>query len=117
MSLQTMGVFSVVAIQQARAAAFVCLTQQAAVQFAVIEDNDVKTRQRTLLRQCLHWSKFVRFNKDCPLFRRHMRMTHESFMLLLNKIKPHISSPDEKMGALRGGVILPELALVGCCRP
>ena len=51
MFLQTMGVFSVVAIQQARAAAFVCLTQQAAIHFAIIEDDDVKTRQRTLLLQ------------------------------------------------------------------
>ena len=80
---------AVAAIQQARAAAFFSLTQQAAVQFAIIED-DVKTRQKTLLQQRLHWSKFVRLNKDRPLFRRHMRMTHESFVLLLDKIKPHI---------------------------
>ena len=104
-----MVVFSVVAIQQARAAAFVCLTQQAAVHFAIIEDDDVKTRQRILLQQHLHWSKFVCLNKDHPLFRRHMRMSHESFVSLLNRIKPQIGFPDEKMGALRGGVILPEL--------
>ena len=101
---------AVAAVQQARAAAFFSLTQQAAVQFAIIED-DVTTRQRTLLQQRLHWSKFVRLHKDRPLFRRHMRMTHESFVLLLNKIKPHIASPDLTMGALRCGVILPELRL------
>jgi hypothetical protein len=31
-----MGLFSIVAIQQARAAAFVSLTQQAAIQLAII---------------------------------------------------------------------------------
>jgi hypothetical protein len=36
---------AVAAIQQSRAAAFFSLTQQAAVQFAIIED-DVKTRQK-----------------------------------------------------------------------
>ena len=43
-------------------------------------------------------------------------MTHESFVLLLNKIKPHIASPDQTMGALRGGVILPELRLYATIR-
>ena len=43
---------AVAAFQQARAAAFFSLTQQAAVQFAIIE-ADVKTRQKTLLEQHL----------------------------------------------------------------
>jgi DDE superfamily endonuclease len=107
-----------VAIQLARAAAFVSLSQQAAAQFMIIEDDeeDVVSRSRSVLHQRLHWAKFVRLNKDRPMFRRHMRMSHESFVKLLSMIKPHISNPDVRMGALRGGVILPELRLYATLR-
>ena len=50
------------------------------------------------------------------MFRRHLRMTHESFVILLDKIRPHLPVPDEQMGALRGGIILPELRLYATIR-
>jgi hypothetical protein len=45
------------------------------------------------------------------MFRRHLRMTHDSYMRLLDKIRPHLPNMNEKKGDSRGGFIIPELRL------
>jgi hypothetical protein len=101
------------ALQQARAASFQNLSIQAVSQFAtvvdVVDNDDWKKRGKSMLHLRLHWAQFVLKNKCKPLFCCHLRMTHKSFVILLDKIRPHLPVPDEQMGALRGGIVIPEL--------
>jgi len=121
-----------VAAQQARVGAFVSILLQVSAQLAVLMDDEEEEEERRLtamrnnkrkkargkshLQQRCCWTRFVLMNQDRPLFRRHMRMSYNSFVSLLDKIRPHLHVPDEKMGALRGGVIIPELQLYATIR-
>ena len=86
--------------------------------FLLLEEDEFKQKRarRTTLQQRCRWDRFVFFNHDRPMFRRHLRMTYNSFLVLLDKIRPHLPVIDEKMAALRGGVIIPELRLYATIR-
>jgi hypothetical protein len=71
---------------------------------------------KSVLQQRCRWNRFVMMNQDLPLFRRHLRMTYDSFLILLEKIRTHLPAPDQKMADLRGGVIIPELRLYATLR-
>ena len=115
----TMDSLTTIAVQHARVAAITLHTLQAISQFVVLldeDDDDKQKRKKSHLQQRCRWYRFVLINKDRPLFRRHLRMTYDSFLILLDKIRPHLPVPDEQMGALRGGVIIPELQLYATLR-
>ena len=80
------------------------------------EEEKKKKRARATLQQRCRWDRFVLLNHDRPMFRRHLRMTYGSFLVLLDKIRPNLPVIDEKMGDLRGGVIIPELRLYSTIR-
>ena len=107
-----------VAVQQLRVAAITTHTLQAISQFIALVDDDCDKRKRTKspLQQRCGWLQFVLANKNTPLFCRHLRMTYDSFMALLDKIWPHLPQIDEEMAALRGGIIIPELRLYATIR-
>ena len=108
-----------VALQQSRVAAFMCLQHKAVAHLiATDEEEDVvkKKRLRSMLQQRIHWNSWVSLHKNRPIFRRHMRMTHESFCRLLDMVRPHFPILDEKMGNMRGGFIIPELRLYAVIR-
>jgi len=85
--------------------------------FLLLEEEELKQkRARATLQQRCRWDRFVLLNHDRPMFRRHLRMTYTSFLVLLDKIRPHLPVMDEKMGALRGGIIIPELRLYATIR-
>jgi hypothetical protein len=90
----------------------------AACHLLLLEEDDEfnQKRGRAILQQRCRWDRFVLVNHDQPMFRRHLRMTHDSFLVLLEKIRPHLPVIDEKMGSLRGGVIIPELRLYATIR-
>ena len=76
-----------------------------------------KKRLRSMLQQRIHWNSWVSLHKNRPIFRRHMRMTHESFCRLMDMVRrQHLPVLDEKMGNLRGGLIIPELRLYALIR-
>lgn len=102
-------------IQAARVAAFLTYQQHAVAHFALI-DSDGEKRTSSAFQQRLNWDEFVQKHKDRPLFRRHLRMTYDSFLRLLEMIKPHLVMRDERMASLRGGQILPELHLYATIR-
>jgi hypothetical protein len=99
--------------EQARLAAIVAQTLHAVAYLALLDDVD--TRFKSPFQQCVTWDNFVRDNKDRPLFRRHLRMSYESFIVLLERIREHINV-DNKMGLLRGGKIIPEVHLYATLR-
>jgi hypothetical protein len=108
-----------VALQQSRVAAFMCLQHKAVSHLITTdEEEDVakKRRLRSMLQQRIHWNSWVSLHKNRPMFRRHMRMTHESFCRLLDMVRPHFPILDEKMGNMRGGFIIPELRLYAVIR-
>ena len=61
------------------------------------------------MQQRLHWNSWVQVHKNQPMFRRHLRMTHDSFVCLLDKIRPQLPNMNETKGESRGGFIIPEL--------
>jgi hypothetical protein len=81
-----------------------------------IDDLPRKRRNKSTFEQRRAWDEYVATNKHRPVFRRHLRMSYESFCILIEKIRPHLIIPDEKMGALRGGIIIPELKLYATIR-
>lgn len=110
-----------VSLQQARALSFLSQSLQVFSQFAVLlvdddDDDRQKRKKKAFLQQRCRWDRFVFSNQDQPLFRRHLRMTYGSFVGLLDKIQTYLPVVDEKMGALRGGVIVPELQLYATLR-
>ena len=81
------------------------------------DDKDTGKRGKPTFEQRCNWDTFVATtNKHRPVFRRHLRMSYESFCLLVEKIRPHLLIADGKMSALRGGVIIPELQLYATIR-
>ena len=89
-------------------------TVQAISQFLVLiedDEDDIIRREKTVLQQRCVWTRFVLLNKNRPLFARHLRMSHGSFMALLDQIMAGFPSIDDKMAAKRGGLIIPELRL------
>ena len=85
--------------------------------FLLLEEDEFnQKRGRAILQQHCRWDRFVLVNHDLPMFHHHLRMTHASFLVLLDKIRPHLPVIDEKMGSLRGGVIIPELRLYATIR-
>ena len=109
----TMNLF--VANQQLMAvSAVTTYTVQAISQFLVLiedDEDDIIRREKTVLQQRCVWTRFVLLNKNRPLFARHLRMSHDSFVALLDKIIPGFPSLVEEMAAKRGGFIIPELRL------
>jgi DDE superfamily endonuclease len=103
------------ALQQARVAAIQAITQQAICQFIALDDEGAK-RAKTKFQQRVHWDVFVENNKDRPMFRRHLRMSYDSFCTLLDQIRCQLNTIDEEMAALRGGPILHELYLYATIR-
>jgi hypothetical protein len=89
-------------------------TVQAISQFLVLiedDEDEIIRRQKTVLQQRCVWTRFVLLNKNRPLFARHLRMSYDSFMALLEQIMAGVPSLDEEMAAKRGGAIIPELRL------
>jgi len=84
-----------VSVQQARVASF--FTQLMSINTKFIEHNDIEPREKFQFQQRLHWDQFVRNHKDRPLFRRHLRMSYDSFCTLLSLIRDHVVSTDERM--------------------
>jgi DDE superfamily endonuclease len=72
-------------------------------------------RDPSIFDQRLNWEKFTTTHSRRKEFRRHLRMSRKSFELLLSYIKDDLQA-DEKMAALRGGVIIPELRLYATLR-
>ena len=106
-----------VAIQQARVASTLILAQQTISLCSAIEEKDnTTTRQRSQFQQRILWEAFVENNKDRPSFRRHLRMTYDSFCTLLERIRFHLKTIDEEKAASRGGVIIHELYLYAAIR-
>jgi len=68
-----------------------------------------KRRGKPTFEQHRDRDAYVAANQHRPMFRRHLRMSYDSFCLLLEKIRPHLPIQDEKMSALRGGIVIPEL--------
>jgi DDE superfamily endonuclease len=112
MKKSSMDPLLTLAVQMARVAAFETSKQQALASLIVSEeDDDKKKRLRSLLQQRLQWNTWVEVHKNRPMFRRHLRMTHASFVRLLDKIRPHLPNMNETKGDSRGGYIIPELRL------
>ena len=99
-----------VSLQLARVEAFFGQLLRFSAEIGSIE-GDKEPRQKSKFQQRLLWDEFVRNHKDRPLLRRHLRMSYESFCVLLNVIQDHMVERDEEMGALRGGHISIELHL------
>ena len=104
-----------VSVQQARVTSFLNNLLSFCTHFAKIED-DPEPRGKTTFQQRLRWDDFVEQHKDRPLFRRHMRMSYESFCTLLSLIRDNLDTTDETMASLRGGPIIPELYLYATLR-
>jgi len=104
--------------QAAKAAAAASQAILAISHSIVLEDDDdlkLKRAKSVLMQRC-RWDRFVIHNQDRPMFRRHLRMTYNSFLVLLEMIRPFLPLPDEAMGGLRGGIIIPELQLYATIR-
>jgi hypothetical protein len=99
--------------QQAWVAAFVVQILHTVTHFTLVVDVDI--RLKSPFQQRVTWDNFVRDHKDRPLFRRHLRMTYESFGILLERIREHVDV-DTQMGFLRGGKIIPEVHLYATIR-
>ena len=102
--------------QAARIAFAASQVLHAITQFHHLDGDDKLKRAKTVLQQRCRWDRFVLLNHERPMFRRHMRMDYDSFVTLLEKIRPFLPVPNETMGALRGGIIIPELQLYATIR-
>ena len=71
----------------------------------------IDVRAPPLPQQRLDWSDYVeKRNRDPEAFRRHLRMSYESFEKLLSYIRADVEV-DHRMATLRGGPIMPEVCL------
>jgi hypothetical protein len=68
------------------------------------------TRNPSIFDQRLDWANFVDRHGAQSCFDQHIRMKKSSFEKLLDYIRPDLKV-DPTMAYLRGGVILPEVAL------
>jgi DDE superfamily endonuclease len=73
-------------------------------------EDDANERAPALFEQRMAWDKILDTHGDTQRFTRHLRMTKESFMRLLEYIKDDLLV-DESQASRRGGVILPEICL------
>jgi len=104
-------------LQIIRVAAYTVLQIQAAAQWLLyLEENDGVKRSKTIFQQRLAWDTFVANNKHHPLFKRHLRMSHESFCVLLSKIEGHQKDVDKEMARRRGGEVIKEMRLYATLR-
>ena len=72
-------------IQQARVAAFFA-DRLAVANKLVLQIEGRDSRTKSPFQRRLSWDEFVDNYKDKPLFRRHLRMSYESFCILLERI-------------------------------
>ena len=94
-------------LQLMQAAALVLLQIQAvSVWLLHLEEDDVTPRQKTIFQQRLEWDTFVSTNQHRPLFQRHLRMSYESFCLLLSMIDKHQKEVNKEMARRRGGEVI-----------
>ena len=108
--------FETASNQQARVATMLSQVLSVVANFTALEDTDTNHRTKCKFQQRLHWEKFVSNYKDRPFFRRHLRMSYESFCILLDQIRDTIDTADEEMASLRGGKIIPEIHLYATLR-
>jgi hypothetical protein len=86
--------------QQARVASFVAQKFAVAASFTMLDD--VNFRLKSEFQQRVTWDNFVQKYKDTALFRRHLRMSYESFSILVERIRGHVEV-DDQMSSIRGG--------------
>jgi hypothetical protein len=109
-------------LQLSRVAAATILNIQAATHqwLVYLDDKDPSEKennQKTTFEQRLKWDTYVANNKHKPLFKRHLRMSYDSFCTLLRLISPKLKEVDSRMADLRGGeVIVKELGLYATIR-
>ena len=104
-------------IQLSRAAASLVVSIQVVSQWLLfLEENDGSERKKSVFQQRLAWDTYVANNKDRPIFKRHLRMTYESFRSLLLLINGHMKDVDKKMAHIRGGEVIKELRLYAAIR-
>ena len=72
-------------------------------------------RNPTIFDERLRWDLFVKKFGDRAEFKRHIRMSVESFDILLGYIRERLEV-DAEMARRRGGQIYPELCLYACLR-
>jgi hypothetical protein len=76
----------------------------------LLERKSVVSRLPSIVHQRLQWEGIrIRFG-DRSDFKRHLRMSYESYSKLLELLRPHLNV-DNKMALLRGGAIIPEVRL------
>jgi hypothetical protein len=75
---------------------------------ALIVWSQREMRVPSLFSQRLIWEEIVDKDKQRAVFKRHLRMSPESFNKLLSYIQPALKI-DERMAWLRGGPILPKI--------
>ena len=86
-------------------------TVQAASQFILLDDendnknNDMLKRAKTILQR-----RFVILNQDRPMFRRHLRMTYNSFLTITRQDSTKTVVALEQ----NASVLAPVLAQFGC---
>ena len=107
--------FKTVSNQQARVATLFSQVLSVVANFTALDDI-ADSRTKCKFQQRLHWEKFINDYKDRPFFRRHLRMSYESFSILLDQIRDIIDVTDEDMASLRGGKIIPEIHLYATLR-
>lgn len=99
-------------LQLMRAAAYVVLQLQAVAQWLLyLEENDGPPRSKSVFQQRLAWDTFVANNRNRPLFKRHLRMSYESFCNLMSLIEHQQKDVNSDMANLRGGEVIKELRL------
>jgi DDE superfamily endonuclease len=103
-----------VCAQQARAASFFAIHLAMVSKVALLDD--ATSRSKSIPKQRAHWDNFVSTYKGTPFFRRHLRMSYESFCILLDLIREQIDFSDPRMGRLRGGKIMAGLYLYSTIR-
>ena len=86
--------FFTVPKQDAKAASFLVQALSVVSKFALLED--LETRQKSQFQQRLDWDTFVSTYKNRPLFRRHLRMSYESFQTIVELVKEKIDA-DERV--------------------
>ena len=105
-------------LQTFRVGAFSLLKIQAVSQWLLnLEENDGrKSTSKTIFQQRLDWDTYVANNKHRHLFKRHLRMSYESFRTLMLLIDDHQKEVDTKMAEIRGGEVIKELRLYAALR-
>jgi hypothetical protein len=108
-------------IQLARASAYFTVASESIgnLLLSVLDNNDdgsANKRQKSIIQQRLDWYTFVEKNKHSVMFKRHLRMTYESFSNLLLLIKDHLKKVDKEMAKKRGGEVIKELRLYATIR-